>query len=310
MTGEYNHRPVMLKEAIEGLAIRQGGVYVDGTFGRGGHAKAILEQLGPKGVLLAMDKDPEAARVAIELSKKDKRFFFERGSFAMLDRLTESRNVKGKVNGILLDLGVSSPQLDDPVRGFSFLHEGPLDMRMDTEAGMSASEWLNSASETDISTVIKKYGEERYAKRIAMTIVELRKQSPIMKTNQLVNVINKAVPKTDKTKHPATRTFQAIRIFINHELEELQEALPCFVENLMKGGRLVVISFHSLEDRIVKRFIRSQSTDDTYPSDFPVRDEHIERRMISVGKAIRACKNEVDLNPRSRSAIMRIAERL
>lgn len=310
MENEYSHHPVLLEEALEALNIKENGIYIDGTFGRGGHARKILERLGQNGQLIAIDKDPEAVSVAREQFKTDPRFSIERGSFAMLEQLADHRQLLNKVNGLLLDLGVSSPQLDDPQRGFSFMQEGPLDMRMDPESGISAEEWLSKASEDEISSVLKTYGEERFHRRIARAITGIREESPIETTSQLAAIVSNAIPRHEKHKHPATRTFQAIRIFINHELEDVSQCLHQALNVLAVGGRMVVISFHSLEDRIVKRFIRDQSRGKPFPPDLPIRAEELQCKLRSVGKARRAGKDEIAGNPRARSAVMRVAERI
>lgn len=310
MTDKYPHRPVLLREVIEGLSLRPDGVYVDGTFGRGGHARAILQRLGPEGRLVAFDKDPDAVEAGKKLVAEDARFAIERGSFAMLEQQMVSRNLAGKVDGILLDLGVSSPQLDESVRGFSFTREGPLDMRMDPDSGISAADWLASASEQDIAEVLKTLGEERHARRIARAIVAARAQAPIRTTGRLAEIVARANPSHEKGKHPATRTFQAIRIFINRELEDLEVCLPQAVNALAPGGRLVVISFHSLEDRIVKRFMREQAKGDVFPPGVPVTQDQLCPTLRVVGKAVYPSDAEVAANPRARSAVMRVAERL
>jgi 16S rRNA (cytosine1402-N4)-methyltransferase len=305
------HRSVLLCEALEALDIRPDGVYVDGTFGRGGHARAILERLGGSGRLLAMDKDPEAVRAAEHEFADDPRFSIARGSFAMLEQVALNRGLAGQVNGVLLDLGVSSPQLDDPRRGFSFLADGPLDMRMDPEQGQSAAQWLAAVSEAELDRVLRDLGEERFHRRIARALVQARQQAPITSTRQLAELVAAAVPFKDKYKHPATRAFQAIRIHINRELDDLRECLQQAVRVLTAGGRLVVISFHSLEDRIVKRFIRDQSHGEAaLPPGLPVREAQIVNRLRPVGKAVRPGDEEVADNPRARSAVMRVAERL
>lgn len=310
MTDKYPHRPVLLREVIEGLSLRSDGVYVDGTFGRGGHARAILQRLGPEGRLIAFDKDPDAVEAGKILAAEDARFAIGRGSFAMLEQQVASRNLAGKVDGILLDLGVSSPQLDEPVRGFSFTREGPLDMRMDPDSGISAADWLANASEQDIAEVLKTFGEERHARRIARAIVAARAQAPIRTTGRLAEIVARANPSHEKGKHPATRTFQAIRIFINRELEDLEACLPQAVNVLAPGGRLVVISFHSLEDRIVKRFMREQARGDVFPPGVPVTQDQLHPTLRLVGKAVYPGDAEVAANPRARSAVMRVAERL
>lgn len=304
------HHPVLLEEALEALAIEPAGVYIDGTFGRGGHSRAILQRLGPEGRLLAIDKDPAAVRVAGDELADDQRFTIQRGSYAMLKRMADEAGVTGRVMGLLLDLGVSSPQLDEAERGFSFLKDGPLDMRMDPDGGPSAAEWLASATEREIARVLKEYGEERYARRIARAIANARARSAIRRTQQLAEIVAAANPKWEAGKHPATRTFQAIRIHINRELEELQAALEQAVEVLAIGGRLVVISFHSLEDRLVKRFIQREARGGDLPPDLPLTQEQIPVRLRAVGRAIRPTEAEIDRNPRSRSATLRVAERI
>jgi 16S rRNA (cytosine1402-N4)-methyltransferase len=310
MESDFEHQSVLLDEALEALQIVPDGLYVDGTFGRGGHARAILEKLGPQGSLIAFDKDPEAVRVAQALSNNDSRFSIKQGSFAMLEPTLVSMGLSGKINGILLDLGVSSPQLDDAARGFSFLKEGPLDMRMDPTSGISAAEWLATVSEKELAEVLRDLGEERFHKRIARAIVQKRQESPIETTTQLAEIVKQANPRWEKHKHPATRAFQAIRIYINRELEDVQNVLQQAVNVLAVGGRLVVISFHSLEDRIVKRFIRDQSRGKPLPPDLPVTRDEMDIKMKSMGKAIVAGEKELKANPRSRSAVMRVAERL
>jgi 16S rRNA (cytosine1402-N4)-methyltransferase len=304
------HRPVLFDEVLEALNIRPDGIYLDGTFGRGGHSAAILELLGENGRLLAMDKDPQAVAVAQQRFTDDPRFTIVRGSYTMLELEVEKHGWQGKVDGILLDLGVSSPQLDDPGRGFSFRHDGPLDMRMDPDSGVSAAEWLAEAKEAEIARVLKEYGEERFAKRIARAIVHERAQSPITTTARLAKIVAEANPKWERDKHPATRSFQAIRIFINSELDELEQVLEQAVRMLAPGGRLAVISFHSLEDRRVKRFIRDEARGGDFPPDLPVTDAQLQRRLRAVGRDIRAGEAELVSNPRARSAVLRVAERL
>lgn len=310
MTAAWTHKPVLLEETITALNVKADGVYVDGTFGRGGHARAILDQLNASGHLLALDKDPQAIAVAEQLAQQDSRFQFKQGSFAELKSTLDTLDWTGKVNGLLLDLGVSSPQLDDPQRGFSFRHDGPLDMRMDPHHGISAAQWIASAKENEIAQVLKEYGEERFAKRIARAIVKARQEQPINTTGQLASIVAAANPSHEKGKDPATRSFQAIRIFINQELDDLKTCLDQVVEILAPGGRLVIISFHSLEDRIVKRFIREQCKGDDFPIDLPVMHVQLNQRLRSIGKAIRAGDEELQHNPRSRSAVLRIAERV
>ncbi|AQZ94744.1 16S rRNA (cytosine(1402)-N(4))-methyltransferase RsmH [Halopseudomonas phragmitis] len=306
---DYSHISVLLDEALEGLAVRPDGLYVDGTFGRGGHSRAILARLSREGRLIGFDKDPEAIRAGTELAAEDGRFVVVKRSFAELAEELRARSLDGQVNGILLDLGVSSPQLDDPARGFSFLNDGPLDMRMDPDSGQSAADWVNSASESDIATVLKEYGEERFSRRMARAIVERRAQTPFTRTADLAEVIKQANPAWEKHKHPATRAFQGIRIFINRELADLEQGLKAAVEMLAPGGRLAVISFHSLEDRLVKQFMRREAKGEPLPRDLPVRDVDIPTRLKLQGKAIKPSAAEVAANPRARSAVLRIAER-
>ncbi|MGM0594729.1 MAG: 16S rRNA (cytosine(1402)-N(4))-methyltransferase RsmH [Pseudomonadota bacterium] len=304
------HHPVLFDEVLEALRIRPDGIYIDGTFGRGGHSGALLQQLGAEGRLLAMDKDPEAVAVAQARFAGDPRFEIVQGSYTMLETEVERRGWRGRVDGILLDLGVSSPQLDDASRGFSFRQDGPLDMRMDPSRGPSAAEWLASAKAEEIARVLKEYGEERFAKRIAAAIVRERELEPILTTARLAKIVAEANPKWEKDKNPATRSFQAIRIHINAELAELDAVLAQSVEVLAPGGRLAVISFHSLEDRRVKRFIRDEARGGDFPPDLPVTDSQLNRRLRAVGRDIRAGKAELAANPRSRSAVLRVAERL
>ena len=307
---EYTHRPVLLEEVLEGLDIQTDGVYVDGTFGRGGHAGAILQELGPDGRLLAMDRDPHAVESAEMQFGNDPRFEIEHGNFARLGQVVTERELQGRVNGLLLDLGVSSPQLDDAGRGFSFSDDGPLDMRMDPAAGESAAQWLAGATEQAIADVLKVYGEERFARRIARKIVESRREQTIQTTRQLAELVAAAVPVRERNKHPATRTFQAIRIYINRELEELESVLAQVPDVLAVHGRLAVISFHSLEDRMVKRFIRREYQGEQLPPDLPVAAPQHRPRLRPLGKAIRPGRDEVEHNPRARSAVLRLAERL
>lgn len=304
------HQPVLLKETVEALFIQPEGIYVDATFGRGGHSLALLEQLSEKGRLLGLDRDPAAVEAGQTLTASDARFAIEHCAFSELSSVIQSRLWQGKVNGILMDIGVSSPQLDEAERGFSFQHDGPLDMRMDPTSGMSAAEWLASAEMSEIAAVIKTLGEERYGKRIAFAIVEAREHTPITTTKQLADLVDKASPTRDKFKHPATRTFQAVRIFINSELEELTSALDQALDVLAVGGRLVVISFHSLEDRIVKRFFRKQAKGDDLPAHFPITADQLNPRLRIIGKAIKASEAELAVNVRSRSAILRVVEKL
>jgi 16S rRNA (cytosine1402-N4)-methyltransferase len=307
---EYTHQPVLLAEVLKGLGVQPDGVYVDGTFGRGGHAGAILRELGPEGRLLAMDRDSDAVQSAELQYGHDPRFEIEYGTFAMLGQVVAERHLQGRVDGLLLDLGVSSPQLDDAARGFSFTDDGPLDMRMDPGTGQSAAQWLAGAGERAIADVLKVYGEERFARRIARKIVETRREQTIRTTRQLAELVADAVPVRERNKHPATRTFQAIRIYINRELEELEGVLAQVPDVLAVHGRLAVISFHSLEDRIVKRFIRREYQGDQPPPGLPVAAPLHRPRLKPLGKAIRPGRDELDHNPRARSAVLRLAERL
>lgn len=308
--GQDHHQPVMLEEVLIGLNIKADGHYLDGTFGRGGHARAILGRLSASGSLLVMDRDPQAITVAEQGFGTDERLLIRQGSFDQMSKHVQELGWMGQMDGILLDLGVSSPQLDDPQRGFSFQQDGPLDMRMDPNTGQSAAQWLARASVQDIARVLKEYGEERYARRIAKSIVQTRGKNPITRTRQLADIIAAASPSWEQDKHPATRSFQAIRIFINDELQALKTCLSRTVELLRPAGRLVVISFHSLEDRIVKRFIQAQVRGDDFPVDLPVTHEQLKPRMRAIGKASHPDEREISSNPRARSAVLRIAERL
>ncbi len=312
MSEDFSHRPVLLEEVLEALAIKPNGIYVDGTFGRGGHAGAILDRLGAEGRLLAIDKDPQAVAAARDRFGADPRFEIERGSFTQLEQLVQKRGwlQTGRVDGVLLDLGVSSPQLDDSSRGFSFKHDGALDMRMDPAVGQSAADWLATAEAYDIRCVLREYGEEKFAKRIAYAIVQAREENPITSTRQLATLIAEASPVHEKGKDPATRSFQAIRIFINDELGDVKTCLPQALDVLKPGGRLAVISFHSLEDRIVKRFMRDEARGDYYPPDLPIPQSALKPKLKLIGKVIRASEQEIAENPRARSAVLRIAERL
>ncbi len=301
------HLPVLASEAIEALAINPDGVYVDCTFGRGGHSRLLLDALSAHGRLIALDRDPDA--IAAGKTMPDARLALVRAPFSRLAEVLDGLGVD-KVDGILLDVGVSSPQLDEAVRGFSFRLEGPLDMRMDPDSGISAADWLARADEGEMAEVIRRYGEERFARQIAHAIVAARKVSPIRTTGELAQIVAGAVWKREPGQHPATRTFQAIRIFLNRELEELETVLPVCVQRLKPGGRLAVISFHSLEDRIVKRFMRDEERGEELPRGLPVRAAEIEPgRLRRVGKAIHAGAAEVRENPRARSAVLRVAER-
>lgn len=310
MQENFKHTTVLLDEAVNALNIREDGIYIDGTFGRGGHSRLILAQLGAHGQLLAIDRDPQAIAAAAEI--KDPRFSIVHGPFSALAEYVTERGLNGKIDGVLLDLGVSSPQLDDAERGFSFMRDGPLDMRMDPTRGQSASEWLLSAEEADIAFVLKTYGEERFAKRIARAIVERNREQPMTRTKELAEVIAVATPVKDKFKHPATRSFQAIRIWINSELEEIDIALKGALSVLAPGGRLSVISFHSLEDRLVKRFMRDQSRGPQVPAGIPMTETQLKalggRDLKTLGKLVPG-EAEVADNPRARSSVLRIAER-
>ncbi|WP_136248577.1 16S rRNA (cytosine(1402)-N(4))-methyltransferase RsmH [Halomonas borealis] len=304
----FRHASVLLDGAVDALIDDPTGHYLDGTFGRGGHSRAILERLAPEGRLLAIDRDPQA--IAAAASIDDSRFAIDQGEFARLGELAEARGLHGKLSGVLLDVGVSSPQLDDPERGFSFLRDGPLDMRMDPSRGESAAGFLARAGEGEIVRVFKSYGEERFARRLARAIVARRGETPFTRTADLAEVVKAAHPAWEKGKHPATRVFQALRIQVNGELEQLDAALEAALEALAPGGHLVVISFHSLEDRRVKRFIRDHVRGDTHlPKGIPLRDDQLQRRLESLGKARRAGPEEVDANPRARSAVMRVARK-
>ncbi len=304
------HRPVLLKEAVEALAIKQDGFYFDGTFGRGGHSLAILESLGKKGRLLATDQDPQAVKEAQSLFLNEPRFEIVQQNFSAMESLIQSRGMMQQVDGILLDIGVSSPQLDDASRGFSFIRSGPLDMRMNPDEGESAAAWLATVEEYDLTTVLMHFGEEKFARRIAHAIVEERKNTVINDTLQLANIIEGAVPVKIKHKHPATKSFQAIRIYINQELDVLEIALNTSLKMLAVGGRLAVISFHSLEDRMVKRFFREMSRGPQIPKDIPIMAKDLEQPYKLVGKAIKPGKLEVQENPRSRSSVLRVIERV
>ncbi|MEJ6612958.1 MAG: 16S rRNA (cytosine(1402)-N(4))-methyltransferase RsmH [Porticoccus sp.] len=310
MSVEVGHKAVLLKEAVEALITNPDGLYIDGTFGRGGHAALILSQLSETGSLMAVDKDPKACEVAKKKFSKDARFEIKQASFADIRKLITEKQHEGTVSGVLLDLGVSSPQIDDPIRGFSFLRDGPLDMRMNPSCGISAAEWLSTAKENDIAQVLKDYGEERYSKRIARAIAAARADKPITRTGQLAAIVKEANPAWEKDKHPATRAFQGIRIFINQELKDLESVLPDILEIMAVGGRLVIISFHSLEDRIVKRFIRDQEKGKAIPRGLPVMEKDIVRRLRSIGKIVKPSGLEIKDNVRARSAVMRIAEKL
>lgn len=303
------HETVLRREAADALVVNPSGRFVDCTYGRGGHSEAILERLADEGHLMVMDRDMAAIEHAQARYDGDERVIVVHGSFGEVARFVDEHGMR-PLDGVLLDLGVSSPQLNEAGRGFSFDRDGPLDMRMDRSRGETAAEWLMRADERDIAHVIRRYGEERFARRIARAIVETRGSEAIATTGQLVRVIEDAIPTREKNKHPATRTFQAIRIHINGELDELESCLASVVDLLARQGRLVVISFHSLEDRIVKRFMRDMARGERLPDRLPVRDDEIERKLKVVGKPVKPGEEELQRNRRARSSIMRVAERL
>ncbi|MBI0158501.1 MULTISPECIES: 16S rRNA (cytosine(1402)-N(4))-methyltransferase RsmH [Snodgrassella] len=303
------HVTVLLNEAVAGLQVQPAGVYVDGTFGRGGHSRLILSQLGKNGRLVVFDKDPQAIAVAQELARQDARVLVVHEGFSALKRSLQQLGIS-RINGALFDLGISSPQIDDAGRGFSFRFDAPLDMRMDTTRGQSAAQWLAVAEEQDIHEVIKNYGEERFSRQIARTIVAQREQSPITTTGQLARLVAQVVRTRERGQDPATRTFQAIRIFINRELEEITVVLPQVMECLVVGGRMAVISFHSLEDRIVKRFMQQHSKPAPLPRWAVVKEAEREQPPLRlIGKAQKPAPAEIEVNPRARSAVLRVAER-
>jgi len=302
------HATVLLREAVDALQVKPDGVYVDGTFGRGGHSRLILEKLGEHGKLIALDKDPMAITAGQAI--RDARFQMVHSGFEHLGDVLRKLGVE-RVDGVLLDLGVSSPQLDDKQRGFSFRFDAPLDMRMDTSRGQTAAEWLAAVDESELAEVIREYGEERFARQIARAIVAARQERAILTTHQLVEVVARCVRTREPGKNPATRTFQAIRIHLNRELEELESVLPQCVGHLKAGGRMAIISFHSLEDRIVKRFMRDMAQGDKLPKSVPIRAADVPQGQLRlIGKATRASMAEVAANPRARSAVLRVAERL
>lgn len=307
---DFKHQSVLLKEAIDGLNIKKNGIYIDGTFGRGGHSRAILDSLSESGKLIAIDKDSDAIEYANLHFKDDQRFSIIKSSFANIDEIAANLNITGKINGILLDLGVSSPQLDDASRGFSFLKSGPLDMRMDKEQSLSAKDFINKADVKEMTYVFKKYGEERFSARIARAIAISREKLEITSTEVLANIIKEANPKWEKHKHPATRVFQAIRIYINQELTDLMSGLKNCVKTLAVGGRLAVISFHSLEDRIVKQFMRDEEKGKEIPFNIPIKEMDLKKTFKRIGKAIKPAEIEIHENPRARSAILRIGEKI
>lgn len=304
------HKPVLLEESVTALVVDPDGLYIDGTFGRGGHSRAILARLGAAGRLIALDRDPDAVAAARPLAASDPRFSIFQGQFGAIGEVITQAGVRSKLNGILLDLGVSSPQLDTPQRGFSFGSDGPLDMRMDPQAGESVAQWLAHADQGEIVAVLRDLGEERFAKRIARAIIEHRSSGELATTAQLADIVARAVPTREPGKHPATRTFQALRIRINDELNEIHLCLGQVTDLLATTGRLVVISFHSLEDRIVKRFIRQESRGPVFPKGVPIRAVETYGCLRAIGKLVRPSPEELAENPRARSAIMRVAERL
>lgn len=304
-----SHVPVLLNEVIEGLAIQADGIYIDGTFGRGGHSQEILAKLSEKGRLIAFDQDPEAVATGDALQAKDKRFQIIHAPFADMELHIKRLGLMGKITGVLLDLGVSSPQLDTAERGFSFMKDGPLDMRMNPEAGESVATWLAHVKASELARILKIYGEERFAKRIAGEVIKARDEKPITRTHQLAEIIKAAHPRWEIGKHPATKSFQALRIFINKELEQIETVLPQLLEVLAPQGRFAIISFHSLEDRLIKRFIRDGARGDHFPKGLPVTVDQLNQRLRKVGKAIFPSEAEIDANPRARSSVLRIAER-
>ena len=304
----FRHQPVLLDEAISSLDIRGDGTYLDGTFGRGGHSRAIIARLTEQGRLFALDKDPQAVAAGQAEMGEDSRFTIVQGTFADMGQLACDWGIEGALDGILLDLGVSSPQLDDPERGFSFMEDGPLDMRMDPMHGVSAAEWLAEATEREISRVFWEFGEERFARRIARSIVMARQREQLHRTSQLAELIEKTIGKRER-KHPATRCFQAIRIYINNELADLAEGLEASIKQLRPGGRLVAISFHSLEDRLVKRTMREAARPGQVRRNIPEHPDW-KPRLKLIGKAVQSSEQEISVNPRARSAVMRVAEKL
>lgn len=305
----FEHQTVLLTEAVNALQVVPTGIYVDATFGRGGHSREILRQLGPEGRLLAIDRDPDAIAAGAAMVAADTRFALVQGNFSALASVIDARNWCGRVNGLLLDLGVSSPQLDDPARGFSFMRDGPLDMRMNPHEGMDAATYLAKAGAEELQTVFSELGEERFSRRIAQAIVRTRDAHPLTTTRELAELVAASVPTREPGKHPATRVFQALRIHINGELEQLVDALTQALDLLAPNGRLVVISFHSLEDRIVKRFMQHHASGPQLPRGMPLPADMPVPKLTLVGKAVRASDAEIAANPRARSAMLRIAQR-
>lgn len=307
---EMLHRPVLLQEVIENLLGDAEGIYVDGTFGRGGHTRALLSRLGAQARVIGFDKDPQAIAAGEALAAEDERFSIVHASFADMGEHLKANGMAGKVTGILLDLGVSSPQLDDPSRGFSFMNDGPLDMRMNNVAGESAAEWLNREDARQIEWVLRELGEERFAGRIAKAIVAQRESDPLTTTLQLARLIEKAVPVREKHKHPATRTFQAVRIWVNRELQDLETGLATAVDCLKVGGRIAVISFHSLEDRIVKQFFEKKVKGEALPRGLPVMMGAQGISLRHIAKKVRPSEDEINTNVRARSATLRVVEKI
>ncbi len=310
MSSGAAHQSVLLPEAVDALHMRPDGFYVDGTFGRGGHAGLMLGRLNEQGRLMVMDRDPDAIAAAMKLMGDDERVTIVHAPFSSLGEKLKGLGYMGKVDGILFDFGVSSPQLDTAERGFSFQRDGALDMRMDTTRGQTAAQWLATVGYSDLVRVLRVYGEERFAKRITNAVIEAREVTPIETTAQLSRLISDAIPVHEREKHPATRSFQAIRIAINEELQEISAMLPDALDALAVGGRLVVISFHSLEDRPVKRLLQKEAKGDDFPPDLPIRADQIKPRIRLVGKPVRAGAGELETNRRARSAIMRVAEKV
>lgn len=305
----FTHQTVLLHEAVASVLTSRDGIYVDATFGRGGHTRHLLAQLTADARVIGFDKDPQAIAAAQQLAEEDARFSVVHGSFADIDALLAQQGLLGKVDGVLADFGVSSPQLDDAERGFSFMNDGPLDMRMDISQGLSAAEWLADVAEETLANVLFEYGEERYSRRIARAIVKARSEKPITRTKELADIVAAAHPAWERHKHPATRAFQAIRIAINNELDDIQRFLQGAIKGLKVEGRLAVISFHSLEDRLVKRFFQKEAKGDDFPPGLPVTVDMLKPRLRIVGKAIEPSAKEIDENPRARSAHLRVAEK-
>ncbi|MCC4833518.1 16S rRNA (cytosine(1402)-N(4))-methyltransferase RsmH [Shewanella sp. 1_MG-2023] len=311
MSQEFAHLSVLLKETVDGLNIHEDGIYIDGTFGRGGHSRHVLSQLGENGRLIAIDRDPQAIEAAKQFAD-DPRFQIVHGGFGQLADYVTELGLKGKIDGVLLDLGVSSPQLDDAERGFSFLRDGPLDMRMDNSQGQTAAQWIAKAEIEDMAWVFRTYGEEKNSRHIARCIAADRDETPFLRTKDLADLIARITKNKERNKHPATRVFQAIRIYINSELEQIEQALEGAVSVLAPEGRLSVISFHSLEDRMVKRFIRKNSQGESVPHGLPITEAEINksRKLKAIGKAMKPSDIEIEQNPRSRSSVLRVAQRL